>query len=93
MPSDYNKKPENRKFKLYLYGIEMAVYREPIKIDAFSSNCTFMELKFIIMVQTVRLMFVQIVPLWNWNSICNNLAEQDQRFKLYLYGIEIAAEH
>ena len=22
---------------------------------------------------------VLIVPLWNWNSICNNLAEQAQR--------------
>ena len=48
-----------------------------------------MELKFEQTTFCKLIDLVQIVPLWNWNSVDTVLFEHSATFKLYLYGIEI----
>ena len=75
-------------FKLYLYGIEMAI-KTTIAIFLACSNCTFMELKCRRRKPNLGSMEVQIVPLWNWNMETHWIGGAIIQFKLYLYGIEI----
>ena len=56
------------RFKLYLYGIEIEV-KDPFVLEACSSNCTFMELKSSKTGSHRAHRQVQIVPLWNWNTV------------------------
>ena len=58
--------PSPKGFKLYLYGIEIPLFRGLFKRYA-GSNCTFMELKYGRNVVIKGNEGVQIVPLWNWN--------------------------
>ena len=78
----------NHMFKLYLYGIEMAI-KTTIAIFLACSNCTFMELKCRRRKPNLGSMEVQIVPLWNWNMETHWIGGAIIQFKLYLYGIEM----
>ena len=78
-----------RRFKLYLYGIEITRWAMPMW-----ANWWFKLYLYGIEISDGRLRHfsigVQIVPLWNWNVTPKaGVTKTSRRFKLYLYGIEI----